>query len=340
MAHSDTENFIACPKCGYAEIQAGSRFCEMCGTSMPMPLLAAAETCVVCSGTVFDSSGFCNDCGTRRVNARIQEMSCVRGIGFAALTDTGLKHTRNDDAFAVSGPGEGGAGVFFTICDGVSNSQSPDIGSAAAAGASNAWLETALAAAVNPRTAIREAIRKAHDAVCLVPFDRSAELDPPAATIVAVVVRAGSAPGKLEIIVGWLGDSRLYWLSLGGSGQQFTHDHSWANQAIDSGRMTETEARNDRNAHAITRCLGTSDFTKPSPCPEPSVETYEVAAEGWLLACTDGLWNYAETPAALILAGNGKLSNGTAEEICRQYVSFALARGGMDNITCVMVRLG
>jgi serine/threonine protein phosphatase PrpC len=174
--------------------------------------------------------------------------------------------------------------------------------------------------------------------VCSVPFNRHAELDPPASTIVTAVVLP-NPKGGVRVVTGWLGDSRLYWLSHSGIGKQLTRDHSWCNEQVDTGRMTEAQARQDKLAHAITKCIGTADFNHATPCPDPSVEVYDLPAEGWLLACSDGLWNYAETPSSLIIAANGRLWTSPAEDVCKQFVQFALDRGGMDNITCILCRL-
>ncbi len=57
----------------------------------------------------------------------------------------------------------------------------------------------------------------------------------------------------------------------------------------------------------------------------------------WLLLCSDGLWNYAETPAALVQAASQGLQ-GDAADLCARLVAFARSSGGHDNITAVAVR--
>jgi len=329
-----TGGLLTCPNCGNAEVVTGSRFCDSCGKPMPMP--TAATAACGCGSTDFDGDGFCQNCGARQRVRRAQEDAINLGDGLAGATDVGKRHTRNDDAFGAAGPAGGGVGSIFVVCDGVSSSQAADIGSAAAARVAMDSLTAALATGTDARGATREAILKAHDVVCTVPFDRQGDVDPPASTIVTAVIRQG--PGDtLEAVVGWLGDSRLYWLSRSG-GKLLTRDHSIANARIDEGRGSEPLT--SRQAHAITKCLGTADFGSPTPCPEPSVEVFGLPAEGWLLACTDGLWGYAETPASLVLAANGKLWTAPAAEVCQQFVGFARMRGGGDNITAVMARLG
>jgi serine/threonine protein phosphatase PrpC len=74
-----------------------------------------------------------------------------------------------------------------------------------------------------------------HDAVCALPFDGHAALDPPASTFVAAWLHADG------ITLGWLGDSRAYLLAAGG--QQLTRDHSWMAMVLERSEMTEADAR-------------------------------------------------------------------------------------------------
>ena len=55
--------------------------------------------------------------------------------------------------------------------------------------------------------------------------------------------------------MGWLGDSRAYYIGPDAS-RQLTHDHSWVNEIVAAGRMTRAEAETAPLAHAITRSVG------------------------------------------------------------------------------------
>jgi serine/threonine protein phosphatase PrpC len=57
----------------------------------------------------------------------------------------------------------------------------------------------------------------------------------------------------------------------------------------------------------------------------------------WLLLCSDGLWNYAESAAAIVKAASQGLQ-GDAADLCARLVAFARSSGGRDNITAVAVR--
>jgi PPM family protein phosphatase len=322
-----------CPKCG-GVCKPGDAFCQDCGANLTEPTVILAEECR-CGSTRFRGDGVCARCGRQRP-ALAGEF--VVGSGLAAITDVGIVHHHNDDAFAIAGPQGGGPGSIVVVCDGVSNSQTPDIASQVAVGAARDAILAALASDMTVEDAARLGITKAHEAVCLVPYDHTHPLDPPAATIaIAVVLEAPG--GRRHVTTAWLGDSRVYWLRRSG-GLLLTRDHSWRNMVVDQGEMTDQEARKSKMAHAIVKCLGLNDHpADPTQCPEPSVETVDLPANGWLMVCTDGLWNYAEAPTALAEAADETLLHDDAREICRKLVDFAKAKGGHDNITVGVAKL-
>jgi serine/threonine protein phosphatase PrpC len=324
---------LNCPKCG-AACRVGDAFCEDCGANLTEPTVVLAEECR-CGSTRFRADGICARCGRPRP-ALSGEF--IVGPGLAAITDVGITHHHNDDAFAIAGPQQGGTGSIVVVCDGVSNSQTPDVAAQVAVNAAREAILTALSKGVTAEEAVRYGIAKAHEAVCNVPYDNTHPLDPPAATIaVAVVLEAPG--GRRHVTTAWLGDSRVYWLRRSG-GLLLTRDHSWRNMVVDQGEMSDQEARKNKMAHAIVKCLGLSDHpSDPTLCPEPSIETVDLPANGWLMVCTDGLWNYAEAPTALAEAADDALLNDDALKVCRKLVDFAKGKGGHDNITIGLAKL-
>src|SRR5690606_2906017 len=80
-----------------------------------------------------------------------------------------------------------------------------------------------------------------------------------------------------------VGDSRAY-LFRRGELRRLTRDHTWVQQQVDSGRLSEAEARTHPNANVLLRALGGSDATV-------EVDTVQIAisAGDLVLLCTDGL---------------------------------------------------
>ena len=148
----------------------------------------------------------------------------------------------------------------------------------------------------------------------------------PACTVVAAVVTEGSAT------VGWVGDSRAYWLPDGGPGALLTADDSWLAQTVAAG-ADAARAALDPRAHTITAWLGAG-----APTLDVHVTTVPPEGPGTLVLCTDGLWNYHEAPddlAAELPADAARDPLGAA----RALVAAALARGGRDNITVAVLPL-
>jgi serine/threonine protein phosphatase PrpC len=121
-----------------------------------------------------------------------------------------------------------------------------------------------------------------------------------ATTIIAAVVKADT------IELAWLGDSRAYWIPVEGSGRQLTEDH------------TESP-----DSHVITRWLGVDAQD------EAATTRFPIEANGHLLVCTDGLWNYLPDPTEMIQNGAN----------ARDLVAYANDQGGHDNITAALLHI-
>ncbi|ACD18390.1 PP2C family protein-serine/threonine phosphatase [Paraburkholderia phytofirmans] len=124
----------------------------------------------------------------------------------------------------------------------------------------------------------------------------------------------------------WAGDSRLYLLREG-SLRQLTRDHSQVEALKSLGVLTEEEARHHPAQHMITRAVGATDLL------ELDDDVIEVADGDVFLLCSDGLSNEVSEDDMLAVMSNAACANA-----CEELVDMALARGGRDNITAVVVR--
>ena len=243
------------------------------------------------------------------------------GPELAAVSDRGLHHPHNEDAVAISADPPF---AILVVCDGVSSSHDPARGSGTAAEATVHALQQGLTDGKKGPELMRAAILAGHEAICgLMPAATNSD-DRPLTTIVAALAGEGTAT------IGWVGDSRAYLLS--GGGKLLTHDDSWLNWVVEKGEMTEAQAMHSANAHAITQCLG-----DPDDPAEPHAATTALSPGDRLLLCTDGLWNYAPTPSALIVEVAGLSKAAPALAFCHALVKFANASGGHDNITAAML---
>jgi len=237
----------------------------------------------------------------------------------AGVSDRGSVHSRNEDALHLETIGEGTVAV---VCDGISSSASPHIAARRAAATAGGALAAALRGSTPLDDATTIAIDAAQQAVLGAPWASQPDLDAPSCTLVSAIRRDG------ELVIGWVGDSRAYWLAPEGS-RQLTIDDSWAQEQLEGGSLSAEEAAADPRAHSITRWLGAD-----APEGSPHLLSVRLNGPGRLVLCSDGLWNY--TPGADDLAA--QLQPGaTPLEAAHSLADTALAAGGRDNITVALV---
>jgi serine/threonine protein phosphatase PrpC len=137
------------------------------------------------------------------------------------------------------------------------------------------------------------------------------------------------------IVAGWIGDSRAYWLPDDAPAEQLSVDDSWATEQIQFGVPRE-QAEASAQAHAITRWLG-----KDSPGFDPKCAATIPNGPGWLLVCSDGLWNYcsAAPDLAQLVTGVAGGMDGDPLRTSAELVAWANQQGGHDNITVALARL-
>ncbi|MFI0905237.1 protein phosphatase 2C domain-containing protein [Streptomyces sioyaensis] len=289
--------------------------------------------CTACRSGAMDADGYCLQCGQAQPPARDHMESEVGGI--AAVSDRGHRHHRNEDFFALRAAAlpDGSPAVVAVVCDGVSSATRPDEASTAASEAAGEALRASLPRGTHPQQAMHEAILAASSAVDALAADDAPAQDEhrqqnaPACTFVGAVVGGGL------LTVGWVGDSRAYWVPNDRTAPpaRLTEDDSWAAQMVANNLMSEAEANADERAHAITGWLGADAYEV-----EPHTATFKPDGPGIVVVCTDGLWNYAETAeqmaAALPYDAPSRPLDGA-----RALVTHALDGGGHDNVTVALV---
>ncbi len=339
---------LNCPSCNAVVEDANAKFCEDCGT----PLSAAAPVvqivppsgsplnsqtpCQKCGSLDIDEDGFCNQCGHRNPVAR-DHQETIHDLDFAAISDRGIKHSRNEDDYAIDRLPNGTS--ILVVCDGVSSSTDPGSASTLAAQTACQSIVQDLKLGLAPDLALAQAIAKASAAVTELGLNLKVKGEPPSTTIVcAIAVPPETPTDTTAIYVAWVGDSRAYWLSDTVS-LRLTQDHSWMNEIVAEGEMTEAEAEASPNAHAITRWLGADSQSDAGYChDEPSFATHTVKQPGRLLVCSDGLWNYAPQPDALQALVN-QAPAGDTIALTRSCLDYALSCGGQDNITIAVLNI-
>jgi serine/threonine protein phosphatase PrpC len=307
---------VICASC-QAPLQPGDQFCEQCGARVSGEPAAGCRACGA-SADAIGEDGYCSVCGVRE-KPPAERTELDLGLA-AAVSDQGRVHRRNEDAFHLEAPSE--TTLAIVVCDGISSASSGDVAAQTAASAAGAVLS---AAALDPsagaRDATVEAIRVAREAVGQVPWTTRVDRAVPSCTLVSALWRGG------EVTVGWVGDSRAYWIGADGV-TQLTSDDSWVVEQLSEGQMSPEQAAHDPRLHSITNWVGPD-----APDREPRVASLRPESPGRLLVCTDGLWNYAPSPQELAQLIAALPSGAAAAAVARALTDTALARGGRDNIT-------
>jgi serine/threonine protein phosphatase PrpC len=250
----------------------------------------------------------------------------------AGVCDRGIRHHRNEDAMALLASENPGERAVLVVLDGVSNTDDSHIASLAGARAARDVLRTPLPQGIGtPESRHAAATKVFTDAVTAANkavSDTTPEgsTAPPSATFVSTIIEGAT------IWCANVGDSRAYWLPDAGPGRQLSVDDSAAQMQIEAG-VPRKQAETGPHAHAITRWLGVD-----APDITPRVGRFTVDGPGWVLVCSDGLWNYASEPDQLAAQMRAAGSNDPAE-LALALTDFANASGGQDNITVVLARI-
>jgi serine/threonine protein phosphatase PrpC len=329
------DHVVTCARCGTVAAD-GSAFCEHCGSPLgaPAPVAvtvldppdeAVTPVCRSCGGTIAPD-GYCEHCGELAVSAR-DHWSELPSPLVGGVCDRGRRHSRNEDAMALAVVG--GTAVLV-VCDGVSTVADSDIASLAAARAARDVLVTGAPGSVSAWSALLvDAAAAADKAIAVAVGDMAGRAEPPSCTFVAAVVDGPT------VVAGWLGDSRAYWIGDEGGSHQISVDDSAANEMIARG-IPRARAEASREGHAITRWLGPDSETVV-----PQTATTRAQGPGWVLVCSDGLWNYCSEAddVADLLHGAAQKVGSSPDAIAAELVRWANEQGGHDNITATLARV-
>lgn len=351
-----------CPSCG-APVEPTARFCEACGSpltptedaaeesaaDLPIELTASvdqrtaadiaptappARPCLSCGGVV-GADGYCETCGTKAPSERDHYVE-QPASWVAACCDRGVRHHRNEDATAIAASAQVGQRAVLVVCDGVSTADDSDVAALAAARAARDVLVSSNPAGLGvPESraaaiegALVAAAARANEAV--VATTPAEAPNPASCTFVAVVVEDDLC------VFGNIGDSRAYWITDPGAGDpvQLTVDDSVAQLRIASG-VPKEEAEEGPQAHAILKWLG-----RDAPDIRPTTGSVLLNGSGWVLVCSDGLWNYASEAHELqaLITQLSATAGSDPLPLAEAMVRWANDQGGKDNISVVLAR--
>ena len=243
------------------------------------------------------------------------------------LSDVGLTRVHNEDYFEIDPEHK-----LYIVADGMGGHSHGEVAAHIAV------------------TAIRDFIHKTADQDTTWPFGMDARLERHTNllkmairiahdSVLRAISKDGSLFGMGTTVVGFLlagnvaavahvGDSRAYRLR-NGRLDQLTQDHTWVNEQVVAGFLSKEQARSHPLKNVVTRALGgESDVVV-------DVREIEVRAGDVYLLCSDGLTGMlSDADIRDRLA-----SDATLHETCRRLVNDSNARGGIDNVTVVVLAI-
>lgn len=242
-------------------------------------------------------------------------------------THVGRQRQHNEDAFLVEDEAK-----LFLVADGMGGHAAGEIASRIAVDSINefivhtkeddgTWPHAYDEHYKRSTNRLMAALRMANTRV-LEAMRKDARLRGMGTTVVACMADEGT------MSVAHVGDSRAY-LIRGGEISRITNDHSWVFEQVQAGMLTESEAEKHPLRNVITRALGGALQVTPD-----ASEVESKPGDVFLL-CSDGLTGMVpESDILRLVAG----SKGDLEKACQELIDEANERGGLDNVTAVLVR--
>lgn len=234
---------------------------------------------------------------------------------YAYRSDKGLRQ-KNEDSFFVP---EDGARPVVIVADGMGGHIAGEVASSTAVKKIAEYVggaEPGLSTITLLRQAVGEANRVVYEYAMA--HDKYSGMG-------TTIVMALLAPDKYTVAN--IGDSRLYHFD-GLKLKRVTKDHSYVQELITAGLITEAQAKDHPQRNLVTRAVGTSRFEKA-----------DVGVRSWkngdvLMLCSDGLCGSVDDrEAERILRENNDLL-----DCCDKLTELALSNGSSDNITVVLVK--
>jgi protein phosphatase len=236
-------------------------------------------------------------------------------LSTAACSDVGLKRQANEDSFATA-PDLG----LYVVADGMGGHKAGKIASEMASEHALRAIRALQGAQASPAEKLRQAVscanREIHQTA-----QQDIGLSGMGTTLVAILATSE------RVALAHVGDSRAY-LIRNGRIRQLTDDHSLVGELLRRREISEADAREHPHRHVLTRALGVAAAT------QPDLAELTPAPGDTFVLCSDGLTTHLRDSEILDLVSRGR----ELQKACDDLVACANQRGGLDNVTVVLVR--
>ena len=234
---------------------------------------------------------------------------------FGNHSDVGKKRKINQDSFATA---KNDWGEIFIVADGMGGHKGGEVASKITA--DYMCNEFKLANSdISPAVFLDRSIQSANDVVSSKAKEET-EFEGMGTTVVAVIIQ------DEEAHIAHVGDSRVYIFR---NGRPFfmTKDHSFVQDLVDQGLISEEEAEDHPKKNRILQAIGTGPV-------KPDITTKRLYKGDRILMCSDGLSGEVKEPELI-----KETSLSEPMKACKALVDLANERGGPDNITVIAVHI-
>ncbi len=237
-------------------------------------------------------------------------------IRVGAATDVGRRRKENEDCHIVA-PELG----LYLVADGMGGHSAGELASRLAGQGAVEAVRALQGATSSISEKLRGAVASANREI----FTRATQ-DPDLAGMGTTLVALLASDQRAALA--HVGDSRAYLVRSGGI-RQLTDDHSVVGELLRQNQISADAAREHPHRHILTRAVGVR------PVVEPDLAELSPNVDDVFVMCSDGLTDHVqdEEIAKLVTDNSDDLDKSTAD-----LIALANQRGGLDNITVVIVR--
>jgi serine/threonine protein phosphatase PrpC len=230
-------------------------------------------------------------------------------IEFGHSSHVGLRREHNEDTYYADAE----LGLWL-VADGMGGHEHGEVASALA--------RDTVVREISAGIPLAQAVQRADEEI-IHHSSKKAEALPMGTTIAAIRMR------EAEYEICWVGDSRVYMWN--GELKQLSQDHSYVQELIQQGAITQEQARTHPHRNVVTQALGVTD---PASL---RVETLRGTLQPGMqiLLCSDGLTEEVDDKDIGSVLSRQDLS---AQECVDHLILAALAGGGSDNVTVILIR--
>lgn len=284
-------------------------------------------------------------------------------IGIAS--HQGTKKDKNEDSFYhhVSSDNKDNEIALFVVADGMGGYQQGDTASKIAISSIEKWWEKRRNKIVKRKNALQRILAEGEQTIQQINKtikETSSHMGKRMGTTLSLLVLY-----KGEYAVIHIGDSRIYrmngwnyglrqYFQQNGSNfvdpgiqlyeqqtellesepelMKLTDDHSWVGKQVDSGRMSEEEARNHPKRNVLTQCLGIDDKVKPY------VNRGFYQSTDLFLVCSDGFYALFSNEEIKNMLINLEKEYGNLQAISDYLINFSNFSEAYDNVTLMLIR--